>query len=130
MQINLQAKNLELTEKNKDYILKKVTNLGKLLKKIEDRGGEVSISFEVGRDTNHHKAGEVFYAASEINIDGEKFYITENKDDLNAAVDEVKEMLFNEIRKNKDKKQTMFTRGARKIKDMMKGISSYRPWKK
>lgn len=130
MQINLQAKNLELTEKNKDYILKKVTNLGKLLKKIEDRGGEVSISFEVGRDTNHHKAGEVFYAASEINIDGEKFYITENKDDLNAAVDEVKEMLFNEIRKNKDKKQTMFTRGARKIKDMMKGIGSYRPWRK
>jgi ribosomal subunit interface protein len=130
MKINLQAKNFELNEQTRDYILKRVTNLGKLLEKIEQRGGEVNVNFEVGRTTNHHRGGEIFYANCDINIDGEKFYLSEDSQDVNTAVDAVKENLFAEIRKSKDRKQALFTRGARKIKNMMKGLGSYRPWRK
>jgi ribosome-associated translation inhibitor RaiA len=40
MQINLQSKNIELTEAIRDYVLKRVTNLDKLLSGIEAKGGE------------------------------------------------------------------------------------------
>ena len=61
MNINLQGKNMELTEAIKDYVLKRVTNLEKLLSTIETRGGEVMVNFEVGKSTKHHKSGVVFH---------------------------------------------------------------------
>jgi len=38
-------------------------------------------------------------------------------------VDAVKDSLYNEINKNKDRKKALFKRGALKIKEMIKGIS-------
>ena len=40
MQINLQGKNIELTEAIKDYVSKRVTNLEKLLSNLEIKKGE------------------------------------------------------------------------------------------
>ena len=70
MQINLQSKNMELTNDIRDYALKRVTNLEKLLSRLQEDGGEVKALFEISRSTNHHKAGEVFHADCSINIDG------------------------------------------------------------
>lgn len=128
MQINLQGKNMELTETIKDYVLKRVTNLGKLLSSIEARGGEVMANFEVIKTTNHHKAGEIFRANCRVNIDGRKFYSESDHEDLYAAVDAVKDSLFNEIEKNKDRKQTLFRRGASSVKKMLKGLSDRNPF--
>ena len=128
MQINLQGKNIELTEAIKDYVLKRVTNLEKLLSGIEKRKGEVTVNFEVAKTTNHHKSGVIFHADCLININGEKFYSSADADDLYASIDEVKETLFNDIRKNKDRKQTLFKRGASSIKKMMKGLSERNPF--
>ena len=60
MQINLQGKNIDLTEAIKDYVLKRVTNLEKLLSNIETKKGEAMVNFEVIKTTNHHKAGDYF----------------------------------------------------------------------
>lgn len=128
MQINLQGKNIELTEAIKDYVLKRVTNLEKLLSKIETRGGEVNLNFEVAKTTNHHKSGVVFHADCLINIKGEKFYSSADTNDLYAAIDQVKETLFNDIQKNKDRRQTLFKRGAASIKKMLKGLSKRNPF--
>ena len=130
MQINLKGTNLELTQDLKDYVEKRVTNLGKFLKNIEDNGGEVSVNFEVSRTTNHHNKGEIFHADCLINIDGEKFYASADAEDEKSAIDEIKEKIFLDINKKKNKKSALFVRGARKVKDMMKGITGYRPWKK
>ncbi|MDO8659476.1 MAG: ribosome-associated translation inhibitor RaiA [Candidatus Parcubacteria bacterium] len=127
MQINLQGKNIELTEAIKDYVLKRVTNLEKLLSGIEKKGGEVKVIFEVGKITKH-KSGEVFHADCLIKIDGKEFYSNLDKDDLYAAIDEVKETLFNDIKKNKDRRQTLFKRGAASVKKMMKGLSKRNPF--
>lgn len=127
MQINFQAKNMELTPAIHDYVVKRVTNLGKLLSKIEEKSGGVTVHFDVAKTTNHHKTGEIFHANCSIMIEGNKFYSSADKSDLYEAVDDVKESLFYEISKNKDRKQTLFHHGARKIKDMLKGI---RNWKK
>lgn len=128
MQINLQGKNLELTEAIKDYVQKRVTNLEKLLANIEAQKGEARVSFEVVKTTNHHKAGEIFHASCNIVIDGRKFYAESDNEDLYSAIDEVKEILFKEIEKNKDRRQTLMKRGAASVKKMLKGLSKRNPF--
>lgn len=117
-----------MTEAIRDYVLKRVTNLEKLLSTIETRGGEVMINFEVGKSTKHHKSGVVFHADCLININGREFYSSSDKEDLYQAIDEIKESLFNEIKKNKDRRQTLFKRGAASVKKMMKGLSKRNPF--
>ncbi len=128
MTINLIGKNFELTEPIKDHIIKRINNLEKLLSSIEEEGGEVFASFEVGKSTRHHKQGEVFHADCLITIDGKKFYAESDKEDLYQTIDEIKEVLFREIMKHKDREQTLFRRGAKSIKKMMKGLSKRNPW--
>ena len=128
MKINLQGKGIELTESIKDYVLKRVTNLEKLISGIEAGKGEAMVNFEVVKTTNHHKAGEIFHASCMIRIDGKKFYGESNHEDLYNAIDEVKETLFNEISKNKDRNQTLYKRGATSIKKMLKGLSKRNPF--
>lgn len=128
MQINLQGKDIELTPAIHNYVIKRVTNLEKLLYKIEEKGGEMAVAFEVGKNTKHHKSGHVFHADCLINIKGEKFYSSADEEDLYAAIDKVKETLFNDIQKNKDRKQTLFRRGAASIKKMLKGLSRRNPF--
>ena len=128
MQINLQGKNMELTEAIKDYVLKRVTNLEKLISNIEAKKGEAKVKFEVSKTTNHHKTGEIFHADCTINIDGNNFYGESDHADLYSAIDKVKEQLFNDINKNKDRKQTLFKRGGSSIKKMLKGISKRNPF--
>ena len=119
---------MELTEAIKDYVSKRVTNLEKLLANLEKEKGEARVNFEVVKTTNHHKTGEIFQADCMISIDGKKFYGKSDHEDLYSAIDEVKEKLFNEIQKNKDRRQTLFKRGAMSIKKMLKGLSKRNPF--
>jgi putative sigma-54 modulation protein len=128
MQINLQGKNMELTEAIKDHVLKRVTNLEKLLSRIEEGGGEVGVNFEVGQSTKHHKSGVIFHSDCLININGQEFYASSDKEDLYQAIDEIKEELFRDVKKNKDRRQTLFKRGASSVKKMLKGLSKRNPF--
>ncbi|HAS80867.1 MAG: Sigma 54 modulation protein/ribosomal protein S30EA [Candidatus Nomurabacteria bacterium GW2011_GWE1_32_28] len=128
MNINLQGKNFELTPAIRDYISKKVTNLEKLLSSIDEEGAYVVVNFEVGRSSMHHKGGDIFHSDCLINIDGQKFYSSSDKEDIYQAVDEVKEELFRKIRKSKERKQTLYKRGASSVKKMLKGLSKRNPF--
>ncbi len=119
---------MELTPAIHDYVIKRVTNLGKLLSQIEEKSGEILVRFNVSKTTKHHKEGEVFEADCSINIKGENFYANVVMEDLYQAIDEVKEKLFNDIEKNKDRKQTLFRRGASSVKKMLKGLSKRNPF--
>ena len=128
MKINFQAKNIEITPAIHDYVVKRVTNLGRLLSEMEKEGGEALILFSISKTTHHHKGGEVFHADCSINIKGKKFYSSVNQADMYEAIDDVKEKLFGEISKSKDKKNTLFKRGASSVKKMLKGISNRNPF--
>ncbi len=125
MNINLQTKNIELTDAIHDYVVKRVTNLEKLLNNIE---GDVQVNFEVGKSTNHHKAGDVFHADCSVKINGKNFHASVDTEDLYGAIDAIKDKLFHEINKDKNRAQTLLHRGARSIKKMMKGLSKRNPF--
>ena len=63
-----------------------------------------------------------------IKIDGKDFYGSADKEDLYEAIDAIKDSLYNELNKNKDRSQTLLYRGARSIKKMMKGLSRRNPF--
>lgn len=128
MRINLQSKNMTLTPSIHEHVLKRINNLEKLLSKIEEKQGSVLVNFEVGKSTNHHRSGEIFHADCLIRIDGKEFYSSADKEDLYEAVDVVRDSLFNEISKNKDRERTLFYRGARSVKKMLKGLSKRNPF--
>ncbi len=111
-----------------DYVIKRVTNLEKLLSRMEEGGGEAVVNFEVAKTTNHHKAGVVFHSDCLIKISGKEFYGSADEQDVFASIDVVKENLFREISKNKERSQTLFHRGARSVKKLMKGLSKRNPF--
>src|SRR3972149_2056934 len=125
--VNIKATNMDITGPINDYVIKRVTNLGKLLQKIREKGGEESAHFEVAKSTNHHKSGLVYHADCSIVIDGEQFYSSTDKEDLYEAIDDCKNQVFSEIKKKKEKKQALYKRGAQKFKDMVRGVQF---WKK
>lgn len=118
---------MELTAPIEDYVIKRVSDLGKIIRKMQKAGKETLVHFEVAKSTNHHKAGPVFRADCSVVVNGEQFYSSSDKEDMYEAIDDCKDQVFREIQKKKEKKFAMFKRGASKIKDMARGI---RFWKK
>jgi putative sigma-54 modulation protein len=119
MKINTKATNLELTPAIQDYAEKKVQSLEKFL---QPDGENVLAAIEIGVTTHHHKSGDIFRA--ELNLSniatGEQFYAEAEKDDLYAAIDEMKDKAERECLTLKKKKLTLIKRGAARIKGILR----------
>lgn len=127
MNINIKGTSVDLTPEVKEYILKRINGLEKFFKgNAED---STNVLFEIAK-RGGQKSGDIFHADCLIESLGEKFYASADKEDAFQAVDEIKDTLFREISRSKNKKWDVFYKGARKVKEIMKDASSYRPWKK
>jgi putative sigma-54 modulation protein len=123
MNTNIKATNMELTNAINDYVVKRLSGIEKFVKE-----GEMSAYVEVGKTTNHHKQGDVFKAEFNIEISGIKFYTISEKEDLYKAIDNAKEEIVRQITSHKDRKQTLYKRGALSVKKMLKGVSRRNPF--
>lgn len=123
MSTNIKVTNMELTRGINNYIDKRVLGISKFVK-----GGEMTVFVEVGKTTNHHKQGDIFRAEFNIEISGAKFYAFSEKEDLYRAIDDAKEGIVRQITNSKDRKQTLFKRGASSVKKMLKGVSDRNPF--
>lgn len=123
MNINIKATNMELTGAISDYVNKRLASVEKFSK-----SGEMTGYVEVGKTTNHHKQGDVYKAEFSIDINGEHFFANSEQSDLYAAVDDAKEEIARAVTHNKDRKQTLYKRGAASVKKMLKGISKRNPF--
>ena len=115
---------MELTSAISEYVDKRLSSIEKFLKE----GGEMSGFVEVGKITRHHKQGELFRSEFDINIDGENFYAESEKDDLYNAIEDAKDEVVRKITQNKDRRKTLFRRGASSVKKMMRGVSRRNPF--
>lgn len=123
MNVNIKATNMELTSAITDYVNRRLEGIEKFIKE----GDKVIIYVEVGKTTNHHKQGDIFRAEFHIEISGVEFYTFSEKEDLYTAIEDAKEEIIRQIKTKKDRKQTLFKRGATSIKKMLKGISGRDP---
>ncbi len=122
MNINIKARNIDLTSEIKDYVNEKFDSLHKFLPRTSD--GVLFV--EIGKDSNHHQNGEeLFKCELRFSMNGKDIFVEDSSAELFAAVDLVRDEAIREIKEKKEKSQTLFVRGARKIKKRIKGM---KPW--
>ncbi len=119
MKINIKATGIELTGAIRDYVSKRVSALSKFIR------GDATAHVEVGKSTKHHKSGEVFRAEVHLSGAGVDTYAASEEADLYAAIDNVKDEVATGLVREKGRKEALYRRGARRIKDMVKGLNPF-----
>ncbi len=119
MNIKIRSVNFDLTPAIEDYVDKKILSLEKFFGGYDNILCEV----EVGKTTGHHNSGDIFKA--EVNITSSNIsqvYAVAEESDLYKAIDVVRDEAEREIVSKKSRKDTLFRRGAQKVKDLLKNI--------
>lgn len=81
---------------------------------------------EVSKTTNHHRSGDIFRAEVNFHSRIGNIRVESEKEDLYAAMIEVKDEVVETLRSKKAKKIDFVRRSGLKLKNMLKGL----PWKK
>lgn len=121
MKINIKATSIELTPAISNYVNKKISSISKY---IDESNKDVVAQVEVGKNTRHHKSGNIFRAEVHITGSGLDLYAVSEVGDLYAAIDIVKDEIVRNAVQSKNKRKTLARRGAELVKNMMKGITA------
>ncbi len=119
MNISINAHSIDLTAPLKEYVEKRLSGLGKFT------GSDPMIVVDLLKTTEHHRNGEIFEAKAVVTTPlGKVHHAASQKVDLYEAIDDIRNELIRELSSAKDKKATLFKRGAHRIKNMLKGFRS------
>ncbi len=91
------------------------------LEKFFDEKVPHEIFVTLGKSTAHSREN-TFYAEAKTKLHSRDFFARSEAGDELVAIDMVKEELQSEITRSNAKRRTLFHRGARKIKELMKRI--------
>ena len=116
MNLTIKTTNMSLTPAIADYLEKKL----KMIRGVDLEAGNVHLHAELGKTSQHHKSGDYFKAEIKASIGGHNIFAVSETDDLYAAIDLAKDTLAHEIHKTFEKRNSMFRRGARRIKNMLR----------
>lgn len=122
MRINEKGTNMEITDRIKEYLYKKLEHIEKF---IDPRDESAMCDVELGKTTNHHKNGDIFRTELNLQIKGKNLRAVSEMEDLFASIDIAKDEMVRELQSNKDKKVSLVRRGGAKMKNIVKGIFKY-----
>lgn len=108
--------NLSVSPTVEEYVSKKIKSLEKFL----DTNKQILYEVELGKTTNHHKSGDIYLAEINITCDGKQYFVSVEKDDLYAAIDEMRDEAEKVIISKRKKFLTTFRRGASKVKEAIR----------
>jgi putative sigma-54 modulation protein len=117
MNLNIKTTNITLTPAIRDYFEKKLMSIDKLVDLERDN---VLIQAELGKTTHHHNKGEIFRAEINLSVGGHYHRAVSEKEDLYAAIDDVKDELSREIKSGKQKRTSIVRRGGQKLKNLLR----------
>ncbi len=105
MKISIKATGFDLTPSITTYIEEKLGSLAKFLQKF-DLTGQPELWVEIGRTTRHHAHGDVFRAEADLRLPKKILRGVEEREDIHAAIDGLKNTLRLEIEKYKTKAES------------------------
>ena len=114
MKIIIKGINMDITSSVEEYLYKKLSSLEKFI------NDDTKVDVELEKTTNHHKTGDIFRAEAHIWNKGNLTKAEEISENMYSSIDLMQEELFNILSSKKDKKITLFRKGAQKIKDIFK----------
>lgn len=118
MQIKITVKNIELTSAIQTYVEEKIQSVEKFAVAHEEENPLVDV--QIGKSTNHHRSGDVFTAEATMRVRGKTFRASSTKEDLYAAIDDLREELARELSSHKGKERALFRRGAQMVKNLIR----------
>ena len=99
MKIDITTKNIELDNPLRVFVEEKIGGLEHFLQD----SGEVSARVEIGKPSQHHQSGPIFYAEVNLTISGHLLRAEAQHEDLRSAIVDVKDALQTQIKKFKEK---------------------------
>lgn len=120
MNINTKASKIELTDAINRHLEKQFNHITKYLDETGDR--TIQMNVEVGKETNHHIHGDIFFIKARCEYSGDFYYAESEKENLLSAIDEAGKNLQREIADRTGKKKDLRLKGESKIKDLMRNF--------
>ncbi len=140
MKIVIKTKNIKLTQSLRDFIQEKFDSLEKFLKIFQaekyydgffGKGKpRVEAWVEVGKESLHHKKGEVFRAECQLRFPGKSIRSEAISKNLRQAINKVKDELQREFKQYKEKITSQNKRKARVSKKELKISPAARSYRK
>ena len=112
---------MELTPSISSYIEKKLKAVGRLLK---DTPPETLIEVDIEKDSKQHK-GNVFKAEMNIFLPNKRLFASAHHEDMYAAIDQVKDEILSELKKQNVKRRDITRRSAAKVKQLFQQVGHY-----
>jgi len=98
--ITIKATNLEMTEAIKAYAEEKMFSLDKLM---VDFRPEPEVSIEIGKTSEHHAKGLIYFAEANLTVPGNLLRARTEAEDLYEAIDLMKDDLRRQVADFKDR---------------------------
>lgn len=100
MHIDIVTKNITLDDPLSVFIEDKIGGFERLVS-----GDAVEAHVEIGKPSQHHRKGPVFYAEVNLKVGGAVLRAEATHEDLRAAIVQVKEELHAQLKKFKEKRK-------------------------
>ena len=117
MNIKIKTTNFSLTPAIKLYLENKLNSLDKFLPRSENVFADV----ELAKTTRHHQKGDIFKTEVNLKIPGHLIRAMAEEWDLRVAIDKVKDELQRKITGTKERNLSLYKRGARMLKKLLRG---------
>ena len=118
MQIILKGKNMSIPDHISDHATNKVQSLEKFIPHKESQ--EVLAEVELGLRSRHHKKGDVYRSEVNLTVDGILYRSVSKRPDLMEAIDNTHSEIERQLRRGKNKKDSLLRDGARRAKEMLR----------
>lgn len=90
---------MDLTDAIRQYAEEKLSDLEKFHDNI------IHIEVDLGRNTNHHQKGDVFFCTVMVDVPQHQFRVEKSEEELYKAIDKVRNHLQQEIIRWKERQQ-------------------------
>lgn len=108
---------VNLSGATREYIEKRFSGFERFLD--DDSAHELSVTVQ---KATAYTRDDSFTVEARFQIHERDFFVTATAGDVVTAIDNAKEELMREVTTSNAKRRTLFHRGARKLKSMMKGL--------
>lgn len=115
--IQYKATNVRLEDGWRSLVEQKFQTLAKYIGNETDAKCDVEFEKETGE---HHNNGMIHRVEANLFLRGKLHRAVSVKESFEQAIDDVRGELDNELRKSAEKRETLFKRGKRRIKDMLR----------
>ncbi|HVM73959.1 MAG TPA: HPF/RaiA family ribosome-associated protein [Candidatus Paceibacterota bacterium] len=115
METRIKTTDYQLVPEAQSYLDERLAMIEKLL---DTNDGAARVDVELGRDMGH-KSGNVYFAEINLLVDGRSLRATSHGASVNAAIDEAKDEIMEQLRKRKSLHRRVLRRGGAAFKRIM-----------